>query len=179
MEFRILPKNYMPKKRSFFERLTGSVRLDDDDSVEELAPKNNKISDQVKNSVPVTSSEKETKSEWLQAEEEEGQLSVDVYQTQTDIYVETMAAGVRPEDLQVTITRDMITIRGKREQSRVINDEDFFSRELYWGSFSRTISLPSEVEAEDAEAIERHGLLIIKLPKINKDKQTQLKVKSS
>jgi HSP20 family protein len=121
---------------------------------------------------------KESREDWMEAEAEEGQLTVDVYQNNNDIIVETMVAGVRPEDLHITITRDMITIRGKREQSRVINDEDFFTRELYWGAFSRTISLPAEVEAENAEAIEKHGLLVVKLPKINKDKQTNLKVKS-
>lgn len=167
----------MPKKRSFFERLTGSVSLDDDEAVEVLSTPTKK-SDQMKAVMPSTSKDQKS-AEWMQSDEEEGQLSVDVYQTSNEIYVETMAAGVRPEDLQITITRDMITIRGKRQQSKVINDEDFFTRELYWGAFSRTISLPAEVEAEDAEAVEKHGLLIIKLPKINKDKQTQLKVKSS
>ena len=169
----------MPSKRSFFERLTGSVNLEDDEIVEEFSSKTIKKSDSVKSIHPAFVKEKASKDEWMQPEEEEGQLSVDVYQIANDIYIETMVAGVRPEDLQITITRDMITVRGKREQARNINDEDFFSRELYWGSFSRTISLPNEIEIEDAEAMEKHGLLIIKLPKVNKDKQAQLRVKSS
>jgi HSP20 family protein len=73
----------------------------------------------------------------------------------------------------------MITIKGKREVARGIHEDNYFIRELYWGSFSRTISLPQEVEAEEAEAVEKHGLLTIKIPKINRDKQTILKVKSS
>jgi HSP20 family protein len=89
-----------------------------------------------------------------------------------------MIAGVQPDNLSITITRDMITIRGKREENRSINDENYFVQELYWGAFSRTISLPEEVDPEEAEAIEKHGLLIIKLPKINKDKKTVLKIKS-
>ncbi len=165
----------MSKKRSFFERLTGSVSLEDDfeDEVEVALSPNKKVV-VPNNAKPV----KQERDNWMEEEAEEGQLTVDVYQTQNDIYVETMVAGVRPEDLHITITRDMITIRGKREQARVVNDEDFFARELYWGSFSRTISLPAEVETEEAEATEKHGLLIIKLPKINKDKQTNLRVKS-
>jgi HSP20 family protein len=164
----------MPKKRSFFERLTGSVNLEDDfeETFEEPTPEKKNMFHGIKQA------EKNEKEEWMNEEAEEGQLSVDVYQNTNDIYVETMVAGVRPEDLHITITRDMITIRGKREQARTINDEDFFTRELYWGSFSRTISLPAEVEAEEADAIEKHGLLVIRLPKINKDKQTNLKVKS-
>jgi HSP20 family protein len=167
----------MPKKKSFFERLTGSVRVDDEFEDESDFYPVEKKSEPVRATAPVgAKAEKDNK--WMEEEEEEGQLSVDLYQTPTDIYVETMVAGVRPEDLQITITRDMITLRGKREQARTVNDEDFFTRELYWGTFARTISLPAEVEAEEAEAIERHGLLVIRLPKMNKDKQTHLKVKS-
>jgi len=109
----------------------------------------------------------------------DGELSVDVYQTPTHIVVKAMIAGVRPEDLDVTITRDMVTIRGKREQHTEGNAGDFFFQELYWGTFSRTIVLPQEVEVEEAEAVEKHGLLIIRLPKLDKGRQAKLKVRSS
>jgi HSP20 family protein len=89
-----------------------------------------------------------------------------------------MVAGVRPEDLQINIARDMITIKGKREENRTINEDNYFTKELYWGAFSRTILLPQEIETEEAEATERHGLLTIKLPKIDKDRKMNLKVKS-
>ena len=107
-----------------------------------------------------------------------GQLAVDVYQTPGEIIVQTMVAGVRPEDLSINITRDMITIRGKREENRTISEENYFTKELYWGSFSRTILLPQEIDPESTEAIEKHGLLIIKLPKLDKGRQTSIKVKS-
>ncbi len=113
--------------------------------------------------------------EWV---EEEGQLSVDVYQTPKDIIVKAMVAGVDPEHLQVNITRDMITIKGKREGNRTISEENYFAQELYWGSFSRTILLPHEIEPEEAEATECNGLLTVKLPKIDKDKKATVKVKS-
>lgn len=156
------------KKRSFFERLTGSMRGDED----EFDFEEEKIV-QAKSTLGKPKSEN-----WIDEEPEEGQLSVDVYQTPTEIIVQTMVAGVRPEDLQINITRDMVTIKGKREENRTISDENYFSRELYWGAFSRTISLPEEVEPEEAEALEKHGLLIIKLPKIDKGKKTTLKIKS-
>jgi HSP20 family protein len=89
-----------------------------------------------------------------------------------------MVAGVRPEDLTLSITRDMITIRGRREETKSINDENYFIRELYWGTFARTILLPEEIDIDGAEAMEKHGLLIVKLPKIDKQKQTNLRVKS-
>ena len=112
-------------------------------------------------------------------EEEEGQLSVDVYQTADQIVLKAVVAGVQPQNLDVSITRDMVTIKGKREEQKEVSEDDYFYKELYWGSFSRTILLPQEVEVEGAEASEKHGVLIIKLPKIDKDRETKLKVKSS
>jgi HSP20 family molecular chaperone IbpA len=153
------------KKKSFFERLTGGARMDDDDEeVHELKPK--------------SANGKDKEPSWMEEDAEEGQLTVDVYQTPSEIIVQTMVAGVRPEDLNIAITRDMITIKGKREENRAISEDNYFTKELYWGSFSRTILLPQEIEPEEAEAIEKHGLLIIKLPKIDKEKKTNLRIKS-
>ncbi len=129
----------------------------------------------------VDSMEKRVKSENLGSEEDEtaeGQLTVDVHQTPTDIVIKAMVAGVKPEDMEISITRDMVTIKGKREENREVTEENFFYKELYWGSFSRTILLPQEVDVEAAEATERHGLLTIKLPKVDKEKKTKIKVKS-
>ena len=84
---------------------------------------------------------------------------MDVYQSPDEIVVEAMIAGVKPEDLDVSITRDMVTIKGKREESREVAENDYFYKELYWGSFSRTILLPQEIEPEEAQAVEKHGLL--------------------
>lgn len=115
---------------------------------------------------------------WIDKDtEQEGELTVDVYQTSDMIVIKSMIAGVRPEDLDISITRDVVTIRGKREEERIASDDDFFTRELYWGSFSRTISLPEEIDVDEAEAIEKHGLLILKLPKLDKKRQSKLKVK--
>ena len=150
----------MPKKPSFFERLTGSVTIPDDD---------------MDDTVPGT---KESPADWMEEENEEGQLTVDVYRTPTEIIIKTMVAGLRPADLDISITREMVTIRGKRQEESGILDGDYFFKELYWGSFSRTILLPEEVDPEHAEASEKDGLLIIHLPQIDKERTQQLKVKS-
>lgn len=113
----------------------------------------------------------------INEDDNEGQLSVDVHQTPSEIIIRAMVAGVRQDDLDVTITRDMVTIKCKRENVHTVAEEDYFFRELYWGSFSRTILLPQEVEPDEAEATEKNGLLTIKLPKINKGRQTKLKIK--
>jgi HSP20 family protein len=155
-----------PRKRSFFERLTGSVRFDDAEEVEQ------------KKVVPVNGKNGKGAGSWMEEENEEAELAIDVYQTPTEIIVQTMVAGVRPEDLEITIARDMMTVRGKREESRTINEENYFSKELYWGKFSRTVMLPQEVEPEEVEATEKHGLLTIRLQKVDKEKKNQIRVKS-
>ncbi|MBI2475659.1 MAG: Hsp20/alpha crystallin family protein [Candidatus Taylorbacteria bacterium] len=168
----------MKEKRSFFERLTGSVHLDEDGGAKEKESlprgKNQKGLSAARGEAQA--GEKEN---WIEEENEDGQLTVDVYQTPDDIIIKTMVAGVKPEDLDISITRDMVTLKGSREESREVNDGDYFTKELYWGSFSRTILLPQEIEVEGAEASEKHGLLIIKLPKLDKGRQTKLKVRSS
>lgn len=169
------------KKKSFLERLTGSIKLEDNEENEEefspaetsrkINPSSKNIPEQRNHNLP-----KEKELNW--EEEVEAELTVDLYQTPSDIIVQTMVAGVQPDNLSITITRDMITIRGKREENQSIDKDNYFVQELYWGLFSRTISLPEEVDPEEAEAIEKHGLLIIKLPKLDKNRETKLKIKS-
>lgn len=169
-------------KMSFFERLTGTIQVDhDDDSEEELPVRKVRRSSRKEEDEAYESPstwDNDPHDESLPFEEEEGQLSVDVYQTPSDIYIQTMVAGVRPDDLDVSITREMVTIKGKRHGPRTIASEDYFYQELYWGTFSRSIVLPQEIEVEEAEATESHGLLIIKLPKVDKARSTRLKIKS-
>jgi HSP20 family protein len=146
------------EKKSFFERITGTVRMDDEMDTKEKDDSKNLVT-------------------WEEEEEKEGELTVDVYQTSDMIVIKAMIAGVRPEDLDISITRDMVTVKGKREEEKTAKDDDYFLRELYWGSFSRTITLPEEIDVDEAEAIEKHGLLILKLPKLDKKRQSKLKVK--
>ncbi len=167
------------KKRSFFERLTGSIKLSDEETEELESNSNQKISKiPSKGSVNLKVEGLDHEEDIEEQNEEEAELAVDVYQTNNDIIVQTMVAGVEPQNLTITITREVVTIKGKREEGKLVAKDNYFTKELYWGSFSRTIDLPQEVEPEEAEATEKHGLLMIRLPKINKDKKTNLKVKS-
>lgn len=153
-------------KQTFLERLTGTITL--------------------KKRSPDFGDEPEDKSESRDlimgdgalAETAEGELTVDVYQTGDMIVIQAMVAGVASEDLSVSITREMVTIRGKREAPKNISTENYFFQELYWGAFSRTILLPTEIDIEEAEATEKHGLVTIKLPKIDKGRTQTIKIKS-
>jgi HSP20 family protein len=158
------------KKRSFFERLTGGINLDEDESYSKK--------EYLVKGVKSEKDEKKNGNSWIEEENDEAELTIDVYQTPTDIIIQTMVAGVRPEDLEISIARDIITIRGKREESRTIDEDNYFTKELYWGKFSRTITLPAEVEPEEVEATEKHGLLTIKVKKVDKEKKNSIRVKS-
>ncbi len=119
-----------------------------------------------------------TRDENWAAEEPQGELAVDIYQTPDAIVVKALVAGVQPTSIDISLTREMLTISGSREDEGEVDEDNYFQRELYWGSFSRTILLPEEIDVDMAEASEKHGILMIRLPKINKKPQTKLKVRS-
>lgn len=173
-------KNYSmfnkKEKRSFFEKLTGVIHEEEEEDV--LPPAYNTVYNS-----PISPPSRQQysfeKSPIIEEEEpQEGQLTVDVYQTNSEIIIQTMTAGVRPDDLNISITPEKVIISGKREAPRGIAADDYFYKELYWGAFSRTIVLPQQVVAEEAEAMEKHGLLIIRLQKLDKAKLHRLKIKS-
>jgi len=159
------------KKKSFFERLTGGVSIDDEFEDDEEGEEERKPSTSLKI--------KDSEGSWVTDEPVEGQLTVDVFQTPSHIVIKTLVAGVKREDLDISISRDTVTIKGKREEERNIAESDYYHKELYWGSFSRTVILPAEIDIDGAEATENLGMLTVRLPKIDKEKQTKLKVMRS
>ncbi len=165
----------MKDKRSFFEKLTGAIKLDEKEMENDFYD-DEEETETVKKTIKPS---KNIDTDYEYSDDSDGELTVDVYQNGNDIIIKTMVAGVRPEDLEINITRDNVTIKGKRESEKTVSEDDYFHQELYWGSFSRTISLPAEIEVEEAEAVEKHGLLIIKLPKIDRNKQAKLKVRGN
>ncbi len=161
------------KKKGFFERLAGNLGFDDGDDFDttESPVKIDKKSE-------VSVSSHKDKGEQVAHIEPAAELAVDVYQTANDMVIQAIVAGVLPENLSINITRDSVTVKGKREENRTIVRENYLTKELFWGSFSRTVQLPAEVEIDAAEAICKNGILLIKLPKLDKYRQTSLKVKT-
>jgi len=115
----------------------------------------------------------ETDSEWLS---NEGQLAVDVYQTESDLVVQAAIAGIKVEDLDVLIEDEVITIKGTRPNPLQENG-DYFIEECYWGVFSRKIILPVEVDSSRADATMKEGILTIRIPKVQREKKKKLIVK--
>ena len=95
---------------------------------------------------------------------DEGQLSLDVFRDGDALVVRSTVSGVNPEDLDISIHGDLLTIRGKRESGNDVSDEEWFYRECYWGAFSRSIVLPYEVASDLAEANLKNGVLEIRIP---------------
>ena len=116
--------------------------------------------------------------EWMNEEEFEGQLAVDVYQTQDKIVVKAPIAGVKPEDIDVAISEDVVTIRGDRKDEFAVEKDNYYVQECFWGSFSRSVILPTSTVAEKAEASLKDGVLTIQIPTVvQEDKIKKIKVK--
>lgn len=106
----------------------------------------------------------------------EGHLTIDVFQTENEIVIQSTIAGADSDDIDVSVTKDMITIRGRREPEHKVKPSDYFHRELYWGPFSRAVILPADVDTDNAKASFKNGVLTISLPKLETKTHRKLKL---
>lgn len=179
----------MPQEpKSFFERLTGARVLHPTAEQEEELIEDSyepefddgDVQDAMQESeVELDEYAGEDPEEMFESEEQEGQLTVDVFQDDENIIIQSTIAGVSPDDLDVSITNDMVTVRGERRQQYSADQEDYFYQECYWGTFSRSIILPIEIDADRAEAKIKNGILTIRIPKANTAVTRKLKVKAT
>ena len=167
--------------RSFFERLTGSIRVNEGDApvfdggpprertVAPRPPRPRRRAREPEAEAPVfhpTAAEGDSIPAAPEPPpDEEGQLTVDIYDDGPVIVIQSTVAGVKPEDIDISLQEDTLTIRGSRRRLHEVNEESFYYKELYWGTFSRSIILPEEVDFQRAQATIKNGLLTIRLPK--------------
>lgn len=109
--------------------------------------------------------------------ESEGQLAIDVFQTEKELIIQSAVAGIKLNDLDISIEKDRLTIKGKREKQVEEKETNYFYQECYWGSFSREIILPVEVDPSRAQASFKEGVLTIRIPKIERAKKRKIEVK--
>lgn len=118
---------------------------------------------------------KENNEEWLN--DFEGQLNIDMYQTKDNVILKSTIAGVRPEDIDITVANDMVTVKGSRKKEENIAQDDYFYQECYWGNFSRSVIIPVDIDSEEIEADLKDGILTVVIPKAAKAKTKKVKVK--
>jgi HSP20 family protein len=169
----------MKTKRSFFERLTGAKTIEENEPMKSMnvfSEDSDRETEMLMRTSPTFSAPVEEP--WTSpSNDAEGQLTIDVYQTDNDIVIKSTIAGVKPEDLDVSISNDMVTIRGERKNEEVVSGDNYYYQECYWGSFSRSVVLPVDVISEKAEASLKNGILTIRLPKATSNKVKKIQVR--
>ncbi len=117
--------------------------------------------------------------DWLgESDELEGQLAVDVYQTKDNVVIKAPIAGVKADQIDISVSDDMVTLRGERVDEKEVDREHYYVQECYWGAFSRSIILPTATVAEEAQASLKDGVLTLTIPKAVQDKVKKIKVTS-
>jgi len=145
---------------SFFKKLKSDINFDEKDEIKKTEKK--KI--EKKQEISAQKPKKESK-DWMKAD---GQLAVDVYQTKDSFVVQAPVAGIKTEDLDISVENDFLIIKGKREKTEEIQEKDYFYQECYWGSFSREMSLPEDLDSTKIKASLKKGILTVKIPRITK-----------
>jgi len=160
---------------------------DDDMEAEELAPEDDNddqemvVVEEEQEDMPVAPTrpsqpaKDNSEEEWLN--DFEGQLNIDMYQTKDNVIIKSTIAGVRPEDIDITVANDMVTIKGSRKKEETISGDDYFYQECYWGNFSRSVIIPVDIDSEQIEADLKDGILTVIIPKAAKAKTKKVKVK--
>jgi HSP20 family protein len=161
----------MPKDKNLINKLMGTQTMqdqsddEDEDQDDEIMETETEVAEQGQ------------QEEWMN--DFEGQLTIDMYQTKDNVIIKSTIAGVKPDDIDITIANDMVTIRGERARDFEASAEDYFYQECYWGSFSRSVVLPVDVDIENVSADLKDGILTVILPKAAKAKAKKIRVGAS
>lgn len=170
-------------KRSFFERITGSVPYEEEeDDVPAKPVSKSKFASLAIDKDKSVQKDKDYNRKVYTDESEDsemGELAIDTYATPNEVIVQTMLAGVSPDNINISVNRDKLSISATREQQSEFMDGDIVTQELYWGTIGCSIVLPAEVEADNVDAAFKNGLLTIRMPKIDKEKMHKVKVKAA
>jgi HSP20 family protein len=181
------------QKRSFFEKLTGAREVDAptesyQENVNVYSPVEESQTLRMTTGTNEYAAPAREEGSWAapsytpqataaSSDDADGQLTIDVYQTENDIVIKSTIAGVKPEDLDVSINNDMVSIRGERKNEEVVEHGNYYYQECYWGSFSRSVLLPVDVIPEKADAALKNGILTIRLPKADTTKTKKIQVR--
>lgn len=116
---------------------------------------------------------KQEKKKW---DSPRGQLVVDVYETDKELVVQSAIAGIKNDQIDVSLDNDILIIKGEREDPSKEKDKRYFLKECYWGSFSKEIILPREIDTGKIDAKVKDGILTVRMQKIEKAKNKKIEV---
>ena len=112
----------------------------------------------------------------LWSAEDGGTLAVDLVENEENFVVTANVPGVKPEELEIRITGNTLVIEGETKSEESVEKANYLRRELRYGRFQRSLTLPTEVEADKTEAIFENGVLTLTLPKVEAVKPRSIKV---
>lgn len=111
-------------------------------------------------------------------DDQEGQLALDIYQTDDEIVILSAVAGIQEDDLNISVTDEVLTIKGKRHLDIHVPEEDYLTKECFWGDFSRSIVLPASADSAKIVASFKNGILKIVIPKVEKLQTRVIRIKA-
>lgn len=112
-------------------------------------------------------------------EEAEWGFPIDVFETEKEIVVKGALPGIKPEDVEITVTENTLTIKGETKAEEKVEKENYYRREMRWGAFARVVPLPAGAYADKAEAEFKDGVLTVTLPRAEEVRAKQIKVKTA
>jgi HSP20 family protein len=115
---------------------------------------------------------------FINTESYEASMPIEVSETDTELVVKAALPGVKPEEVDVTVANDVLTIKAEHKEQTEDNKREFYRREIRYGAFSRSLSLPVKVDADQAEASYDNGVITLRLPKAASIRPKQIKVSS-
>lgn len=104
-------------------------------------------------------------------------LPVDVYETKDSLVIKASTPGVKPDDIDISISGDSLTIRGETRSEEEVKKEDYFRQERRYGTFARSVRLPGSLKTDGAEASFDNGVLTLTIPKAEEARPREIKIK--
>ena len=105
-------------------------------------------------------------------------MSLDIYHTDKEIVILAPIAGITQDDIKVSVTDDVLIIRGERKAAEEIAEENYYTKECFWGGFSRSIVLPVEADTKNISATFENNVLDIRIPKVEIEHTKIIKIKA-
>ena len=122
-------------------------------------------------------SNKSPNNELLSEEKRGAKISIDLYETEEGLVIQSTVAGVKAKDLEISMEEGILTIKGKREKpDENLSGKKYLYQECYWGAFSRKLILPKNIDPSRIQATVKDGILTVAIPKMEKEERKKIEI---